>query len=152
MMDKKEMAINLIIKCEGIKLSAYKDSGGIPTIGIGTVKFPDGKPVKMGDKCTIDEAKSYLKDHLNKYVFPAIDKLTAKGETTMPDTVYAALCSFVYNLGEGALKGPSIAKALAAHNWADLAAGFKKYVNVNGQFCQGLANRRDTETKFFLEA
>ncbi len=31
---------------EGLKLEAYEDSAGIPTIGYGTIRI-DGKPVKM---------------------------------------------------------------------------------------------------------
>ena len=33
---------------EGEKLSAYKDTRGIPTIGVGHTGLVDGKPVAMG--------------------------------------------------------------------------------------------------------
>lgn len=148
-MNKKDMAINLIIKCEGVKLSAYKDSGGIATIGIGTVKYPNNSPVKMGDKCTIDQAKKYLTDHLNKYVFPAVDKLTADAD--VPDTVYAALCSLGYNCGS-ALYSKSISQEVKNKNWQELAKVFKQYINVNKKPCEGLVNRRDIEIKYFMEA
>ena len=46
----------LIQGFEGLKLSAYKDSAGIPTIGYGNITYENGVKVKMGEKITQDRA------------------------------------------------------------------------------------------------
>ena len=51
---------DLIKSWEGIRLKAYQDSAGIWTIGWGTIIYPNGHPVKMGETCTQAEADQWL--------------------------------------------------------------------------------------------
>lgn len=156
-MDKYQMAVDLITQCEGCKLQAYQDSKGIWTLGIGTIKFPDGSKVQQGDECTLEEAQGYLNDHLTKYVYPSVDKIctTSSGQETIPPRIYAALSSLAYNEGSSSLGG-SIARAVYDRNWSELASGFRLYnkITINGvkQVSQGLVNRREIEIKYFMES
>ena len=59
--------IELIKSFEGTKLKAYKCSAGIPTIGIGTTRYPNGNQVKIGDTCTLEQAETYLKHDLERF-------------------------------------------------------------------------------------
>ena len=52
--------IELIKHFEGLYLSAYLDAAKIPTIGRGTIRYPNGKKVQMGDVCTVEQADEYL--------------------------------------------------------------------------------------------
>jgi GH24 family phage-related lysozyme (muramidase) len=96
-MSKEIKAAQLISQFEGCKLKAYLDSAGIWTIGIGTIIYPNGVVVKEHDTCTAEQANEYLIHHLEKQVFPAVNKLI--NNQTVPDNVYAALSSFAYNCG-----------------------------------------------------
>ena len=52
---------------EGLKLEAYEDSAGIPTIGYGTIRIY-GKPVKLGMKIPAEQAEQYLLADVEKFV------------------------------------------------------------------------------------
>ena len=57
------LAINLICKYEGFNEKAYPDPNTNKepyTIGYGTQYYPDGAPVKAGQKCTEEKALEYL--------------------------------------------------------------------------------------------
>ena len=56
-------ALKIIKKFEGFNEKAYPDplSGGAPyTIGFGTTFYPDGSPVKQGQRCSKPKALEYL--------------------------------------------------------------------------------------------
>jgi GH24 family phage-related lysozyme (muramidase) len=166
MIQRQLLAVNLIASCEGLRLNAYLDSRGIPTIGFGTIVYPNGVKVKMGDKITSDQAKSYLNDHLEKFVYPAVNKLI--GSSVVPDKVYAALCSIAYNNGTGILLNNSFIAAVGSKNWGTfkdngdgnfsttgLASVFIQYIKVRNRDgvlvpCDGLINRRVSEIKSFV--
>ncbi len=142
---KKEDAENLISKCEGIKLLAYLDLNKVPTIGIGTIKYPDGNCVKIGDFCTEEQAKIWLRYHLESFVYPKVEILQLKYKFN--DKIFSSLCSLAYNIGS-CLAGKSILYALKNGNFLDLCEAFRKYVLVNGIQSKGLKNRREIEIKF----
>jgi len=173
-MDKKKAAVELIKKCEGRKLVAYKCSAGKWTIGFGNTKRPSGVPIKPGDTCTAEEAETWLKSHLETDVYPFVDKL-CKGYD-VPDSVWSALCSFAYNAGVGHFTKLSFTKPVLTGDWGTwegtetlikgridykttkatgLCATFVKYdkETVKGklEFNQGLHNRRVAEIKFMLK-
>jgi lysozyme len=140
-MDKQSDAVNLIVRLEGIRLNAYKDSAGIATIGVGCTVYDDGSAVKIGDKCTIEQAQTWLLFHLKKYVFPLLSTFT------VPDNVYVALSSFVYNVGH---VGQSMIHPIMFQDWEALADAFKLYIYVDDIISPGLVARRNTEVKYFL--
>ena len=61
-MKTSENGINTIKKYEGLKLKAYKDAVGKPTIGYGHTK-----DVKMGQEISWEQAEKYLKEDLSKF-------------------------------------------------------------------------------------
>jgi lysozyme len=154
MSDKKQKVVDFLAspEIEHCKLTAYLDTKGIPTIGIGSIKYPSGVKVKMNDTCTRKQAYEWCLSHLEKHVFPGVDKLCKS--KNVPDKVWIALCSLVYNVG-AALNGESIKKAIAKEDWEELAEAFKLY---NGQrnpdgsktVIPGLVNRRAREIAYFL--
>lgn len=144
-MDRINETINLLIRVEGIRLHAYPDSKGIITLGIGTTHYPNKEPVKIGDSCTIYQAKEWLRCHLNINVFPLLRVYN------VPDTVYVALSSFIYNVGH--LSG-SIISAINKKDWHGLSECFKEYVDIHVndkiEVCPGLVNRREIEIKYMM--
>lgn len=148
MNDKQMTVVRLIETLEGCKLKAYRDSIGIWTIGIGTVKRPDGSKIKEGDTCTKEQAYEWVNAHLSKNIYPIVDKL--QNQFLFNDRIYASLCSLAYNIGSS-LSGPSIITALKDANMSELAQAFRKYVKAGDKIIQGLVNRRESEIKFFME-
>ena len=53
--------LQLIKISEGLKLKAYLCPANVPTIGYGTIRYPNGEKVKLGDTCTPEQAETYLK-------------------------------------------------------------------------------------------
>lgn len=89
MLTLEEVSFNLISVFEGLKLSAYKDSIGIWTIGYGHT------PAHEGDVITSEQALEFFKQDC-KSLF---DRVSFR-----PIQEGAALVSFGYNLGLHALE------------------------------------------------
>ena len=89
---------------EGCRLSAYTDSVGVPTIGVGHTKG-----VKMGQKISMEQAESFLREDLfsvEKYV-NTIPEVNTQGK-------FDALVDFAFNLGIGALQRSTLLKKIKA--------------------------------------
>lgn len=54
--DISEKGFSIIREAESLELIAYLDTGGVWTIGYGTIKYPNGVRVKKGDVCTRGQA------------------------------------------------------------------------------------------------
>lgn len=92
-----ELAARLIRVFEGLRLVAYPDSGHVPTIGFGHTK-----DVKPGDTCSFEQAQAWLAEDLAPLIGLVKDRETLEA---------AALLSFGYNCGAGALAKVLIGKA-----------------------------------------
>jgi lysozyme len=140
--------INFLKGSEGIDLNAYQDTGGVWTIGYGeTFNFDQNRPVQKGDKITIDTANRWLTNEANS----TLDSVKQVVKVPLNNNQFAALSSFVYNIGLGAFKNSTMLKLI--NNKTDkniIANQFDKWVYVNGQISKGLKNRRDKEKKLFL--
>ena len=51
---------DFIYKQEGVILHAYKDAGGVWTIGAGFTFYPGGKLVKEGDSISLNQCDLYF--------------------------------------------------------------------------------------------
>lgn len=137
-------AVDLTGKWESCVLTAYPDpaTGGEPwTIGYGHTGA-----VKPGDVVTKPQALTLLKADLRiaaariaARIGPVVDELT--------DNQYAALLSFVFNLG--ADPKWTIWKRLKARQFDQVPGEIIKFVNANGRKLQGLVNRRTDEIRLW---
>lgn len=136
---------------EGLRLEAYKDSAGIPTIGYGTIRI-NGKPVTMGMKITEAQAEQYLLEDVEKFVV-AVNK-AIKVPTTQSE--FDALVIETYNIGIGAMQDSTFMKRHNAGNKVGCAEAMQWWnkVTVNGQkvTSKGLTNRRRMEAQIYLDA
>lgn len=66
-MQISQKGLDLIKKFEGLRLWAYLDPAGIPTIGYGTIRYPNGQKVKLGDEITEQQAEAYLLNERSKF-------------------------------------------------------------------------------------
>lgn len=142
-------ALDLIKEFEGCRLEAYLDPVGIPTIGWGTTVYPDGKPVRMGDRCSQDQADLYLEHDVRKFA-NAVDVLVQRH---IPHNAFCALVSFTYNVGAGALKSSTLLRKLnSGETLAEVALEFQRWVKAGGVTLKGLVRRREAERDLFLSA
>ena len=131
---------------EGFRDKAYLDTGSVPTIGFGTIKYPNGQPVKMGDTCTRVQAEEWLKNDC-KWVDACLDKYV---KVKVTQNQFDALASFVYNVGETAFVKSTMLAVLNQGNYIAAANQFDRWIFDNGKRINGLVNRRAAEKKLFL--
>lgn len=142
-----QAGLNLIEQFEGCKLQPYLDVVKIPTIGIGTTRYPDGKKVTMQDPpITKAQAYSFLEDHL-KMVCNAV---SGNVKVAINDNQFAALVSFAYNVGTGALASSTLLKKLNSGDMKGAADQFLKWDHAGGVVVAGLTRRRQAERALFL--
>ena len=139
--------MKLLEHFEGLRLEAYLDSAGIYTIGFGTIKYPNGNKVKLGDKITKTQAKEYKLYDLKEF------ESTIKTSVKVPLTQnqYDALVSLSYNIGSGAFKKSTLLKKLNNGDYKGAAEHFLVWNKVNSKRVQGLVNRREAERNLFLK-
>ena len=136
----------IIKESEGLRLQSYLDTGGVWTIGYGTIKYPSGVMVKKGDVITQAQAEQYLMND-SKWVDSALDKYI---KVPVTQNQFDALASFVYNIGETAFKTSTLLVKLNAGDYVGAANQLDRWVNDNGKKIQGLVNRRAKEKALFL--
>ena len=145
--DISENGFAIIREFEGFRSQAYLDTGGVWTIGYGTIKYPNGVRVKKGDTCTQGQAELWLKNDC-LWVDACLDKYI---KVKVSQNQFDALASFVYNIGETAFAKSTMLKALNAGNFAGAANQFDRWVYDNGKLIKGLVNRREKERALFLK-
>lgn len=133
----------------GCKLRAYKDGGGVWTIGVGMTRWPTGARVKSGDElpniATGMEAferglkryevfvDDHIRDNVSQIEMDALTALAYNNESAVqPKTSTMAR---LFNAGE------PLAKVLK--QWA-------RWIHVNGKVDKGLVERRACEADLLL--
>jgi GH24 family phage-related lysozyme (muramidase) len=142
-----EDAIALIKQYEGLKLTAYQDTGGVWTIGYGTTSI-NGVPVYEGQTITEAQAEEYLTSYLQTTAAPSIN---SKTKAPITQSMYDALCCFTYNLGSGNFSKSTLLKELNAGKYLDAATLFSDWTKDNGVVQSGLVKRRVSEKDLFLK-
>lgn len=142
----------LIEESEGFRANAYLDQAGVPTIGYGFTSI-DGKPVKMGDTITEEDADKQYEKQIKTYQSWK-DVVTRK----LTPEQSAALTSLTYNVGQNEWKsdnGQYLAQQINEGNFDVVAKVIRMYDKVTSpktgkkEISKGLVNRRDKEAKQF---
>jgi len=141
--------IDLIKSFEGLFLKPYLDPIGIPTIGYGTIKYPDGKKVTMNDSpITEKQALEYLEFEIHEKALGVENMIIV----SLNDNEFGALVSFAYNLGLGNLKKSTLLKLLNSGKEKSIVAEeFLKWNKAGGKVLTGLTRRRQAEKALFLQ-
>jgi len=139
-------ALALVGVNEGIKYTAYQDSGGVWTICNGSTKG-----VKPGDTATPAECESLLMRELIEHAKP-IERIPHP----LPDHVIVAWADFCYNIGVPKCQGSTGYKLLQQGRTREaceqilrwrFVAGRDCFLDENRSFCGGIKNRRQLEYK-----
>lgn len=141
------LGLNLIKKYEGLRLSAYLCPAGVPTIGYGSTKYPNGKKVMLGEKLTGEkEATQLLLGTLSPF-----EDAVNKHLPNLNQCQFDALVCFAYNVGTGALVKSTLLKKAKVNN-ADpsILDEFLKWNKAGGKVLTGLTNRRRDEANLYF--
>lgn len=137
---------NVIKHYEGCKLEAYICSAGKITIGFGNTFYPDGKPVKIGDKITLKQAEDMLPNIVLKFA-QGVDRLVKR---ELLQCEFDALVSFAYNCGLGNLEKSNLLREVNKKGSAlRIESEFIKWNKGGGKILEGLTRRRKTEALLY---
>lgn len=135
--------MRLCLLFEGLYLRAYLCPAGVPTIGVGSTRYLDGRRVRLTDPpITREHAMVLLRHRLLTEFMPGVRQLC--GAVDSPGRL-AALTDFAYNLGLGALRASTLRRRVAAGRWDLVPAELRKWVLAGGRPMRGLVRRRDAE-------
>lgn len=142
----------LVQQWEGCELTAYPDpgTGGDPwTIGWGSTSLAGGVPVKEGDVITQDVADQLLLSELSRTRAKVLELLPMASRWS--GVQQAALVSFTYNVGIGALEGSTLRRRLLAGEDPAVVVReeLPRWNQAGGRAMEGLTNRRAAEVKLF---
>ena len=133
--------VEMVIRWEGFEEKAYKDIGGVITIGFG-----ETKGVKEGDTITHEAAKEKLEKRLDGFWDDIKDSIRVPITQAMCD----ALTSFTYNVGVGAFKGSTLLRRLNSGDYEGASKELLRWNKVDGKVVRGLSNRREDERQLFV--
>ena len=131
----------LTAQFEGCSLVAYRDLGGIWTIGHGHTTNVDA-----GDTCTQSQAEQWLIDD-TKAASDAVNNLV---KINLTQGEHDALTDFVFNVGIGAFSRSTMLKLLNDNHLPEAADQFHRWDMVSGRHVAGLLRRREAEEKEFM--
>ena len=142
-------ALKIIREFEGCKLEAYRCPAGVPTIGWGTTRLMD-TPVRMGDKISQALADELLQNEVENLFGPGVLHLLPLAKQWKPNQV-AAIISFAYNLGLGALEDSTLRKRLLAgeDSCTVVREELPRWVHAGEAVLAGLERRRAAEVALF---
>lgn len=151
-----EKGIGLITQWEGFKNTLYKDSAGLPTIGVGHLltrsELTSGKIVIDGVRVPYHAG---LSDH---QVRALLAQDLEDSERCVNGSVHAALnqdqfdclVSFCFNVGNSAFSASTLLKMLNNGQYDEVPNQLKRWVRSGNKVSKGLKNRRSNETQLWL--
>lgn len=140
-----QRCVDLVKSFEGFYDYAYLCPANVWTIGYGTTVYPDGRPVRQGDRCTQEQAEHWLAFDLAKFA----DDVERLVKVPITQTQFDALVSFHYNTG--ALGKSTLLVRLNELHYDAAAREFLKWTKAKGKVLGGLVKRRAAEMQLFQE-
>jgi len=137
----------LIEEYEGIKLKAYRCPKGIPTIGIGSTRYDDGRKVELGDEISLDYAEVLYEREVDK-IRKEVDQLVIPDLNKNQED---ALVSFAYNVGINAFKSSTLLEKVNKDPRNNsIKREFMKWTTSSARRLQGLVKRRKAEVDLYF--
>jgi lysozyme len=138
------IAIAMIKSFEGLELKQYTCSAGVSSIGLGTTRFFDGGPIPAGATITEAQAIELFQRDIEEFI-SALRSLIDRPITARQA---AALTSWIYNCGIGALEESTLLKVInGGGSDAEIQAQFRRWTNGG---LAGLVSRREAECELWV--
>lgn len=135
-----EAGLNLIKDFEGCRLKAYLCPAGVWTIGYGHTQG-----VKPDMVISQLQAERFLRQDLKRFE----DAVTSLVKVPVTPNQFAALVSFAYNVGAGALYDSTLLRKLNKKDYKGAANEFLRWNKAGGKVLPGLTRRRIAEKDLF---
>lgn len=140
------LAVSAIVVFEGFAPVGHHDPIDPPHVN--TVCYGHIEGVKIGERHTKKECEVMLEGDLPRY-----DAMVTRAiHVPMPPHRHAAILSFTYNVGGGALLRSSVARQLNAGNVQKACDALLLYNRANGRVIMGLKRRREQERQWCLRS
>lgn len=136
-----ELALRLIRAFEGCRLRAYLCPANVWTICFGSTRG-----VKQGDVATQTHCDMLLASEAGGFMLRVLQLCPT---LAAHPAKLAAVTSFAYNVGLGALKASTLRRKCLAKDWRGAGEQFARWDRAGGKRLRGLAIRRAMEKKTF---
>ena len=154
-MEMSEHGLELLKQWEGFKNTVYKDSAGLPTIGVGhlitsaeqssgTITI-NGVAVPYANGLTDQQ----VLDLLAQDVKPAENTVNNGVKVALNQNQFDALVSFTFNVGSGSFNSSTLLKVLNQGQYDQVPDQLRRWNKAGGKVVQGLVNRRENEIKLW---
>jgi lysozyme len=141
------IAVPLIASFEGFRSHPYKDQVGVWTIGYGSTYLPNGVHVGANTPpCSQTQAMAWLQT----FVTRILTQVRALVHVDISANAEAALTSFAYNEGIGALSTSNVLRHVNDGDTAGAAGCFLDWDMAGGRVNAGILARREREKALFL--
>ncbi len=142
-MRASESLIQKLKEFEGLRLEAYLDAAGVPTIGYGHTHH-----VTLGDRLTEYWADQLLREDVRNVVRDISQLGVVRTQGQMD-----ALVSFAFNLGIGRLLRSTLLKKIrSGASMHQIRKEFMRWVYADGKRLKGLEKRRQWEAERFFQS
>lgn len=145
----------LLTLWEGKENRVYRDSAGLPTIGVGHLLtrdeissgkiLIDGLPVKYENGLTDQQIDKLLEQDL-AWAESAVNTYI---DVELNQNQFDALCSFCFNIGKQAFFSSTLRKVLNQGRYDLVPEQLARWNRAGGNVIQGLVKRRNHEIDLF---
>lgn len=135
--------IDLIKRYEGFSPTVYMCPANYPTVGYGHVVL---EHEDFSGGLTEKEGEELLQKDLRRFERAVLRYINVE----LTNNEFAALVSFTFNLGPGALKLSTLRKRVNSNRRAEAADELLRWVFAGGRKLRGLVLRREAERELFL--
>ena len=130
--------VSALLPYEGFRSKPYQDSGGVPTIGIGTTQYEDGTRVSMQDvPITQERAVELVKAHVAKDEMAFRQSLEG---AYLNQQEYDLYLDFVYQYGQTTWRKSSMRRALLRGDNVAACGDLLRYRFVASRDCKIRSN------------
>lgn len=146
----------LLTQWEGASPTMYRDSAGLPTVGVGHLltrselrsgKTEHGQFPWKQRPLTPAEIDSLL----SVDVGTAERAVNAAIQVPLNQPQFDALVSFTFNIGTGAFWASTLRRLLNERDYAAVPEQLRRWVHSAGQLDPGLVKRREREVALWLQ-
>lgn len=129
-------------KDEGLRLKAYRDIVGVPTVCLG-----ETKGVKMGDVYTREQCETMFLKRLDEFA----GKVEHCIKKPMSDKTLVAFTGLAYNIGSGGFCKSTTVRLYNEGLYAEACRAMTRFNRAGGRVIAGLVSRRKREEAMCLE-
>jgi len=139
------IATTLCKEFEGFRSKPYLCPAGVATIGYGTTRYSDGRPVTLSDPAiTREQAEQLLNAQLRSQFLPGVLRLCPS--LIAHTEALNAIVDFAYNLGVGRLQTSTLRRRINAGDWKGAKEQLMRWTRGGGKVLPGLVRRRQAES------